>query len=112
MQIPTEIVIFGRTYHVTDVSPFQSSEGILGQAAYRDGVIYIDENLDKALSLSTLWHEAVHIAQQEVLGIVDEVQARWIALFVHNFLLDNPNVVECYSHDFETNCFETANPRK
>ncbi len=96
MGIATEVVIFGRTYDVSDVSPFQCSEGILGQAAYRDGIIYIDENVDMALSLNTLWHEAVHIAQQEILGTVDEAQARWVALFIHDFLVHNPKILECY----------------
>jgi hypothetical protein len=96
MGIPSEVVIFGRTYEVTDVSPLQSSEGVLGQAAYRDGVIYLDESMDMSLTLSTLWHEAAHIAQQEVLGTMDEAQARWIALVVHNFLILNPQVLECY----------------
>ena len=98
MRIPSEVVVFGRTYHVNHVSPFQSAEGILGQAAYRDGVVYLDEEMDMALSLSTLWHEAVHIAQQEILGTIDETQARWVALFVHNFLVSNPQIVECYSY--------------
>ena len=96
MQIPNELVIFGRTYDVRDVCPIQCSEGVLGLAAYREGVIYLDENMDMALSLITLWHEAVHIAQQEILGTIDESQARWIALFVHTFLVQNPQILECY----------------
>ncbi|MFC1834693.1 hypothetical protein ACFL2Q_08160 [Thermodesulfobacteriota bacterium] len=96
MQIPDKLTIFGRDYFISDVSHFQSAEGILGQAAFKDGVIYLDENLDMALSLSTLWHEAVHIAQQEILGTTDEAQARWVSLFVHNFLLNNPDVLLCY----------------
>ena len=87
MQIPNELVIFGRAYDVRDVCPIQCSEGVLGLAAYREGVIYLDENMDMALSLITLWHEAVHIAQQEILGTIDESQARWIALFVHSLRL-------------------------
>lgn len=106
MEIPGEVVIFGRNYDVSDVSPFQCSEGILGQAAYRDGVIYIDENMDLALTLSTLWHEAAHIAQQEILGTIDEGQARWISLFVHNFLIQNPQVLECYLSGLETDSFD------
>ncbi len=96
MDIPNELVIFGRIYSVSDVTPWHSSEGVLGLAAYRDGIIYIDESLDAALSLSTLWHESVHIAQQEILGVTEEAQARWISLFVHSFLMDNPGIVECY----------------
>lgn len=96
MPMPEQLVIFGRTYDITDVSPFQISEGVLGQASYRDGVIYLDEDLDLSLSLSALWREAVHIAQQEIDGRVDETQARWISLFVHNLLVQNPDLVRCY----------------
>lgn len=96
MHIPDELSIFGRTYDVRDVCPIQCSEGVLGLAAYREGVIYLDENMDMALSLITLWHEAAHIAQQEILGTIDESQARWIALFVHMFLVQNPEILECY----------------
>jgi hypothetical protein len=105
MAVPREVVIFGRTYHVGDVSPLHSSEGILGLAAYREGVIYLDPALDMALSLNTLWHEAVHIAQQDVLGTIDEAQARWISLFVHNFLVQNPAVIQCYLDDDESGQF-------
>jgi len=100
MEIPDQVVIFGRSYEVKDISPFQMSEGILGQAAYRDGVIYVDHGTDLALMLTTLWHEAAHIAQQELHGSIDEAQARWIALFVHNLLLDNPDILECYLTGF------------
>ena len=41
MQIPEELTIFGRTYDVCDVDPIHACEGILGMAAYRDGVIYL-----------------------------------------------------------------------
>lgn len=97
MNPPDTVVIFGRRYAIDRISPYQSSEGILGLAAYRDGMIYLDRDLDLALMLSTLWHEAAHIAQQELLGAADEAQARWIALFVHNVLVDNPRIAECYA---------------
>lgn len=101
MNLPDTIVIFGRRYAVDRVSAYQSAEGILGLAAYRDGTIYLDLDLDPALMLSTLWHEAAHIAQQEILGAVDEAQARWIALFVHSLLVDNPGIVDCYAKEAE-----------
>jgi len=97
MQLPEEVVIFGRTYALLDVTPIHSSEGVVGAAAYRDGAIYLDQSVDAALILTTLWHEAVHIAQQEILGTVDEPQARWISLFIHTFLIQNPEVVERYA---------------
>ena len=96
MEIPDKLVIFGRVYDVQDVSPSQLSGGILGQAAYRDGVIYLDESTDLALKLSTMWNEAINVVQQDLHGFVDDSQARWIALFVHNFLIQNPEVLECY----------------
>jgi hypothetical protein len=96
MNIPDELVIFGRTYRVLEVSPIHASEGVLGLAAYREGAIYLDSGLDPNLGLSTMWHEAFHIAQQDMLGTCDEDQARWFALFVHNFLIHNPEVFECY----------------
>jgi hypothetical protein len=106
MHIPNELLIFGRTYDVRDVGPIQYSEGVLGLAAYRDGLIYLDENLDMALSLITLWHEAVHIAQQEILGTIDESQARWISLFVHTFLMQNPQILECYRNGLRHTTFD------
>jgi hypothetical protein len=96
MQIPAELTIFGRTYDVRDVDAIHACEGILGMAAYRDGVIYLDRNMDPSLTLSTLWHEALHIAQQEIFGTADEAQARWASLFIHTFLLHNPGILECY----------------
>lgn len=98
MEIPGKVNIFGRSYVVSDTSPHQFAEGILGSAAYRDGIIYLDENLDLSLTLSTLWHEAIHMAQQEILGTIDEAQARWVSLFVHDFLVHNPEVIECYRY--------------
>jgi hypothetical protein len=97
MQIPDELVIFGRSYKVLEVSPIHVSEGVLGLASYREGAIYLDLSLDPALSLNTMWHEALHIAQQDMLGTSDEDQARWLALFVHNFLVHNPAMLACYS---------------
>ena len=101
MLLPDEVVIFGRTYEIRDITNIHSMEGVLGLAAYRDGVIYVDENTDLSLSLNTLWHEATHIAQQEILGSTDEAQARWIALFAHNFLVNNPEILECYAQGME-----------
>jgi len=97
MELPTEVHILGRTYQIKDTAPIHDYEGVLGMAAYREGVIYLDRDMDTTLSLNTLWHEAAHMAQQELLGMTDEAQARWIALFVHNFLIQNPAVLECYS---------------
>lgn len=96
MKIPNELVIFGRTYRILDVSPIHVSEGVLGLACYREGAIYLDKDVDPDLGLNTIWHEALHIAQQDVLGTSDEAQARWLSLFVHNFLIHNPQILECY----------------
>ncbi|MBI4965365.1 MAG: hypothetical protein HY913_18965 [Desulfomonile tiedjei] len=106
MQLPKEVMIFGRTYDVQDLCPIHVSEGVLGLAAYRDGVIYLDQSVDMALSLSTLWHEAIHVAQQEIFGNIDESQARWMSLFVHNFLVHNPEVLEFYMHGLSLGSFE------
>lgn len=106
MELPKEIVIFGRTYDVRDLCPIHISEGILGLAAYRDGVIYLDHSMDMALSLSTLWHEAVHIAQQEIFGNIDESQARWMSLFIHNFLVHNPEILDFYAQGLRLGSFE------
>lgn len=96
MEVPEKLTIFGRTYDIRDINPIQASEGILGMAAYRDAAIYLDHSMDSSLALSTLWHEAFHIAQQEILGTVDEAQARWVSLFIHTLLLENPGILECY----------------
>jgi hypothetical protein len=99
MSIPEEVVIFGRTYEIRDVTPIHCAEGVVGAASYRDGAIYLDQTVDAALGLTTLWHEAIHIAQQEILGEADEAQARWISLFVHTFLAQNPEIVESYAEE-------------
>ncbi len=96
MNIPNEVVIFGRGYRILDVPPINVSEGVLGLACYREGAIYLDKDVDPDLVLNTIWHEALHIAQQDVMGTTDEAQARWLALFVHNFLIHNPRILECY----------------
>ncbi len=96
MFIPDELVMFGRSYEVKEVAPIHNLDGILGVAAYRDASIYLDPTMDPALALKTMWHEAIHIAQQEVLGEMDESQARWMSLFIHNFLVSNPEVVSRY----------------
>lgn len=96
MQAPDELIIFGRVYDILDLSPIHVSEGVMGLAAYRDGAIHLDKTLDLSLRLSTLWHEAAHIAQQEILGAIDEAQARWMALFIHNLLVSNPSLLDCY----------------
>lgn len=96
MGIPDELIVFGRVYEILDLSPIHVSEGVMGLAAYREGAIHLDKSLDLPLRLSTLWHEAALIAQQEILGTVDEAQARWIALFVHNLLVGNPSLLEAY----------------
>jgi hypothetical protein len=105
MHIPEELTIFGRTYDIRDIDPIHTCEGVLGMAAYRDGVIYLDRSMDPSLSLSTVWHEAFHIAQQEVLGTVDEAQARWVSLFIHTFLLQNPGLLECYLRESKSVSF-------
>lgn len=106
MELPDELFIFGRTYGIRNVSPLHLSEGVLGLASYRDGLIYLDQGTDTWLGLSTLWHEAVHVAQQEILGTTDEAQARWMALFIHNFLIENPRIVQCYLSESRPIVFE------
>ncbi len=102
MELPDELFIFGRTYGIRNVSPVHVSEGVLGLASYRDGLIYLDKDMDTWLGLSTLWHEAVHVAQQELMGATDEAQARWMALFIHNFLIENPRLIRCYLAETQT----------
>lgn len=112
MQIPEGLTIFGRSYDVRDVDSVHACEGILGMAAYRDGVIYLDRNMDPSLTLSTLWHEALHIAQQEILGTADEAQARWVSLFIHTFLLHNPGILECYLTASNPASFDDEDPKR
>jgi hypothetical protein len=101
MNIPGELVIFGRTYTIKPMEHIHSSEGTLGIAAYRDGNIHIDLEVDPTLILKVLWHEAFHIAQQEITQECDEAQARWVSLFIHNFLIDNPMILECYLEELD-----------
>ncbi len=106
MELPDELFIFGRTYGIRNVSPLHVSEGVLGLASYRDGLIYLDKDMDTWLGLSTLWHEAVHVAQQELMGATDEAQTRWMALFIHNFLIENPRLVQCYLAETQPTSFD------
>ncbi len=106
MQIPDELIIFGRTYDVRNISAVHNLEGALGVASYREGVIFLDSRVDMALALNTVWKEAAHIAQQDLLGTTDEAQARWIALFVHTFLASNPEILDCYRYGLETSDFD------
>ena len=106
MQIPDELVVFGRAYEVRNTSPVHDLEGVLGSASYRNGTIYLDPSLDMALALNTVWHEVANIAQQEILGAADGAQARWIALFVHNFLLSNPEILDCYRYGLVSSDFD------
>jgi hypothetical protein len=96
MNIPGELIIFGRTYAITPMEHIHSVEGTLGLACYRDGAIHLDLEVDPLLLLKVLWHEAFHIAQQDINENCDEAQARWVSLFIHSFLMDNPMVLECY----------------
>jgi hypothetical protein len=96
VQIPHELKIFGRTYKVQEMEHVHSSEGTLGIAAYRDGVIHIDKTVDDCLAMNVLWHEAFHIAQQDINGEIDEAQCRMVALFIHHMLVHNPAIVANY----------------
>lgn len=94
--VPDSITIFGREYTIKDLPALSVAEGVIGLAAYHAAVIYIDFSTDPALALTTLWHEAVHVAQNDLHGQVDEREARWISLFVHNMLINNPEILERY----------------
>jgi hypothetical protein len=95
--LPDTLTIFGRTFTIKDLPALSAAEGVIGLAAYHEAAIYLDRTADPALTLTTLWHEAIHIVQNDLRGRVDEDQARWISLFVHNLLVHNPAVIECYS---------------
>jgi hypothetical protein len=106
MQIPDELVVFGRSYDVRNTAPVHDLEGVLGLASYRLGAFYLDPSLDMALALRIVWHEVALIAQQEILGTIDPSQARWIALFVHNFLISNPEILDCYRYGMASSDFD------
>jgi hypothetical protein len=106
MQIPDELIIFGRTYDVRNISAVRNLEGALGVSSYRERVIFLDPRVDMALALNTVWQEAVHIAQQQIAGTTNEAQARWIALFVHSFLASNPDILDCYRYGLEVSSFD------
>lgn len=94
--LPDTLTIFGRTFTIKDLPALSAAEGVIGLAAYHEAAIYLDRTADPALRLTTLWHEAIHIVQNDLHGQVDEEQARWISLFVHNLLVHNPAIIECY----------------
>ncbi len=96
MNIPEVLEIFGRIYTVAEMGSLDRDEGTLGMAAYKSATIYLDTSVDALLLLKVIWHEAIHMAQQEINENCDEAQARWISLFIHNFLMENPGILECY----------------
>ncbi len=96
ISFPDTIFCGGRPFTVDDLPELSKSEGTLGLCDIRAGKVYIDECLDVALTLKTLWHEALHIAQNDFLGDVSEEQSRWGSLFVHQFLIENPAIVQIY----------------
>ena len=111
MHIPDELTVFGRSYQVRNTSPIHDLEGVLGAASYRNGFIYLHPCMDMTLALSALWHEVANIAQQDLFGSIDEVKARWIALFVHNFLVNNPEILDCYRYGLEDRNFDDDDNR-
>lgn len=96
MDIPAELEILGRSYKIVEMGALDAQEGTLGAAVYRAGEIHLDMDMDPSLMLKVLWHEIIHVAQQELHQTCDEPEARWISLFVHNFILQNPAILECY----------------
>jgi hypothetical protein len=95
-ELPDSVNIFGRCFTVRDLPPTAAAEGVIGMAAYHEGNIYIDQTVDLSLALTTLWHEAIHIAQNDLHGQIDEQEARWMSLFVHNLLVNNPEILQSY----------------
>jgi hypothetical protein len=101
MDIPEKLVIFGRAYDVLEIPPSQLADGVIARASYREGVIYLDESVDPALKLNAIWNGVIQAAQQDLHGRLDEAQAKWTALFVHQFLALNPEIAELYTVDFD-----------
>ncbi len=96
-QLPESLEIFGRRFSIESMPATNVSEGIIGMAAYSEGAIYIDGEIDLSLALSTLWHEAIHIAQIDLHGKPDEKEARWVSLFAHALLAHNPEILQAYA---------------
>jgi hypothetical protein len=96
-RLPECLEIFGRRFRIEPMPAVNVNDGVIGMAAYSEGAIYIDEEIDLALALSTLWHEAIHIAQIDFHGKPDEKEARWVSLFAHALLMHNPAILEAYA---------------
>ena len=96
-RLPEFLEIFGRRYGIQPMPAVNVTDGVIGMAAYSEGAIYIDCEIDLALALSTLWHEAIHIAQIDLHGKPDEKEARWVSLFAHSLLMHNPEILEAYA---------------
>ncbi|MFH1117019.1 MAG: hypothetical protein V1792_24140 [Pseudomonadota bacterium] len=95
-RLPEFLEIFGRRFRIEPMPTVNVNDGVIGMAAYSEGVIYIDGEIEPALALSTLWHEAVHIAQIDLHGKTDEKEARWVSVFAHALLMHNPWILEAY----------------
>jgi hypothetical protein len=96
IQLPETLEIFGRHFRVESMPPVNVTDGVIGMAAYSEGAIYIDPHIDLSLALSTLLHEAIHIAQIDLHGKPNEEEARWMSLFVHSLLVHNPGILNGY----------------
>ena len=95
-RLPEYLELFGRRYRIQPMPAVHVTEGVIGMAAYSEGTIYIDADVDLPLALSTVWHEAVHIAQIDLHGQPCEEAARWISLLAHSLLVHNPEIVQAY----------------
>lgn len=96
-RFPEFLEIFGRRFSIEPIPAIGAGDGVIGMAAYSEGAIYIDGEIDLSLALSTLWHEAIHIAQIDLHGKPDEKEARWVSLFAHSLLMHNPAILEAYA---------------
>jgi hypothetical protein len=95
------IAIFGRQYIITSEKECEDlneeeKNNLIGYCDFIGAKIFLKEGMDSVLALKTFWHEAVHVAQNEFCGDLDESEAHVMALFIHDILSNNPELVKQY----------------
>jgi len=104
--IPDELWINGRAYLIEDCGTHPLGDVVLGCMKYPDGIILLNQDIDLEGQLKTLWHEAYHVFQQDILGKTDEGEANLVSTFIHNFLTHNREIADCYSTTEEPEAFD------
>lgn len=96
MAIPDEVFVNGRWYALEETGE-SGGDIVLGCVRYAEGRILLNMDVDLECQLKSIWHEACHIAQQDLEGEMSEKLANFVSTFAHNFLCHNQEIAKCYT---------------